>query len=495
MSKHSFEEMMVGSTQQSLLTGAAGFGVRTMSQGISVHLASGLFQRLTTLYEVPVNRQVGGRQLRDDPAVTTRYPRTYRQQTCEVDGERWYAASAATYVGIDYGYFCGKDSACRAGSNYLTHVVLSRKPIPAALWTVAARGALFVPCDNTCRPDNPELRRWLCGEPQLLPVRVVELPSAQEALEALDATGRALLCALLKGLLQVKVNRGRGGGGALVVLVPEALTPRVLEALGAMPDAVTGMLTFETNCLSVRGLPAGADLVMVNEHNDRPPVGQGAVVVDFEDGQLRLRGVEDHAVMHRLDALAQGDGVAEALELAGWLYGAPLRSMDDLEAAERAFAIIRRRRADVAGLTPELLERMAAMLTCDADRATLRTETDRALNQCLADAADDRVAEALAFVKPFVEKGLFRPSMAVRRRLTDWLSSGVGCETPADICGRLGQDYVAQCLLPDFDLQSLLPAPEASAEPSAPEPRTEATVKSSVWGRLTALLRGKDKKQ
>lgn len=126
-----FQEIIECSSQQSLLTGQAGFGIRTLTEGMNYELARSICEQENFAYEVGVASQLTLEAITQDASITRQYPRTLKYLVYPTDnGETKYIVACTTYIGIDYGYFCQHNSAQRAGTNYIADIlVLMRNQI------------------------------------------------------------------------------------------------------------------------------------------------------------------------------------------------------------------------------------------------------------------------------------------------------------------------------------------------------------------------------
>lgn len=126
-----FQEIIECSSQQSLLTGQAGFGIRTLTEGMNYELARSICEQENFAYEVGVANQLTLEAITKDASITRQYPRTLKYLVYSTDnGETKYIVACITYIGIDYGYFCQHNSAQRAGTNYIADIlVLMRNQI------------------------------------------------------------------------------------------------------------------------------------------------------------------------------------------------------------------------------------------------------------------------------------------------------------------------------------------------------------------------------
>lgn len=284
-----FYEIIEGSTQKSLLNGQPGFGIRTITRGLDENLARKVSYAVSATYETTMDRKVSMQQLTDDPAIVTRYPRTLKYTAVRDDnGKEWYAVACSTYVGIDYGYFCGKESARRTGSNYLADTLVFDQRPTAGLFYELVRQGVFLPKDNTCTPDNPELKTMLTGEPQPLEPREITIAEPADG----APTVNALTAKVAMALLQTKINHDLGkeeGLQKIVFIADEDTVPHILKALAALPDGLVGDKYFQTNYLQGYGMPTGYRMIFVNEYNETEIYTDNYVTLDLRgDGSKNI---------------------------------------------------------------------------------------------------------------------------------------------------------------------------------------------------------------
>lgn len=283
----SFNEIIEASSQKSAITGQAGFGVRTYTSGISEEDVRKISGEINCAYDIPVSRQVTFQQLSDDPSVVTHYPRTLKYaKVQDANGNDVYAIACTTYVGIDYGFFCGMDSARRVGSNYIADVILLRQKPSAQMFYQLVSKHTFLPVDNTCLPDNNELQALLTGEPRLLVKRSVDLPEKGEETPDINSlTGKVALA-----FLQTKINRELGKEESktdIVIQADESMTTAILQAMATLPDELVDDMYFQTNYLQGYGVPTGSRMVFLNEFNEDEVYTDNYVFLDLKNGQSK----------------------------------------------------------------------------------------------------------------------------------------------------------------------------------------------------------------
>ncbi len=300
MKKFKFNEIIECSSQQSILTGQAGFGIRTMTQGLDADLAKRIAEQANCAYEVDIAHQVTAAEIEENAEVVKKYPRTLKYTVvCDDNGKERYIVACSTYVGIDYGYFCGLDSARRAGTNYIADILVFDERPTASLFAALVKQEVFLPVNNTCNPDNPELKAFLTGEPSYLAPREIEV--AEEAPILNEPTALVAIA-----LLQSKINQDLGkdkGLQSIVFRSKEADMPTILEALAALPDEWVSDKYFHTNYLQGYGMPNGYRMMFLNEYNQEEVYTDNYVFLDLID--QKTQNIEDFNIyFHKMKEAA-----------------------------------------------------------------------------------------------------------------------------------------------------------------------------------------------
>ena len=97
MKRIKFNEIIECSCQKSILSGQAGFGIRTITEGFNPELARKICDEISCAYEVDITEQVTTEQITTDPACVTKYPRTLKYQVIKNDdGKELYVVACAT---------------------------------------------------------------------------------------------------------------------------------------------------------------------------------------------------------------------------------------------------------------------------------------------------------------------------------------------------------------------------------------------------------------
>lgn len=286
MKRIKFNEIIECSSQQSILSGQAGFGIRTITEGFNPELARKICDEISCAYEVDIAEQVTTEQITTDPSCVTQYPRTLKYQVVKNDdGKELYVIACATYVGIDYGYFCNIESARRAGSNYIADILVFDEKPTAGLFQALIEQKIFRPIDNTCTPTNPELQELLTGEPSYLSPREVEVKETSEAIPTINEQTALVAMALL----QTKINQDLGKDNGLINIVfqaQEAKVPSILQSIGTLPNDLVSDKYFHTNFLQGYGMPNGYRMMFLNEHNKEQVYIENYVYLNLDENKF-----------------------------------------------------------------------------------------------------------------------------------------------------------------------------------------------------------------
>ncbi len=314
-----FNEIIECSSQQSILSGQAGFGIRTITEGFNPELARKICDEISCAYEVDIAEQVTTEQITTDPSCVTQYPRTLKYQVVKNDdGKELYVIACATYVGIDYGYFCNIESARRAGSNYIADILVFDEKPTAGLFQALIEQKIFRPIDNTCTPTNPELQELLTGEPSYLSPREVEVKETSEAIPAINEQTALVAMALL----QTKINQDLGKDNGLINIVfqaQEAKVPSILQSIGTLPNDLVSDKYFHTNFLQGYGMPNGYRMMFLNEHNKEQVYIENYVYLNLDENKF-MNLDTDNFYFGKIKEAAAANNYALFFNLVNYLF-------------------------------------------------------------------------------------------------------------------------------------------------------------------------------
>jgi len=266
-----FNELYFASTEKCILSGYAGFGVRTYSRALQADEASQIARECKLSYHVDTEKMVTKAQLQANPDCVADFPPVYfYREVTLTGGKTVYCIGRIVYVGIDYGYFAGIDSATRSGSNYFAHVaVCDHRPDFSAIARLV-RSDFFRPHCLSASSDNAEYKVLLTGEPTLLSPREVEidaLPANNAAHAKASGQSKGLVAT---ALLQRYANLQAGTESdltRLIIVAPKKETCGIIAFIGTLPKELTCGLTFQTRYTDGYGVPQELCCVMADEEN------------------------------------------------------------------------------------------------------------------------------------------------------------------------------------------------------------------------------------
>ena len=259
-----FAELIYASCQKSLVTGSAGFQVRTHTEGLDGDTIDAVVRSNLFGYPLPDDKRVSISQLRENPKIVCDYPYTFIYKKIDT-GQ--YVFSRTTYIGIDYGYFC-EGSAMRDGANYLTHVLIFDDEPPKDIFKLMLHNnyfgnSVFLPRDNTCSPNNEELTFLLTGDPQPMPQNSFDVGAPLTDFDQMPDYMNEVMAGV--GQLYHSRKYQPHENKCLIIKAPHSIADRIVATLKLfMSDELVKHLTFTTN-YQRNGLPEDVDMVFVNE--------------------------------------------------------------------------------------------------------------------------------------------------------------------------------------------------------------------------------------
>lgn len=404
-----FYEIIECSSQQSLLDGRPGFGIRTITEGLDANFARKVAEQLGCTYELDIDRQASTQMLEANPSVVTTYPRTLKYSVVTDDeGRKRYVVGCATYVGIDYGYFCGIDSAMRAGSNYVSDLLVFDEKPSAQLFYELLKQKVFKPVDNTCRPDNPELVALLTGEPAFLPKRSIMLDDSVEPVS--EITARVAMA-----LLQTKINADLGRDRSLQSIVfqaEEADVPMgsdgpgdshtldIIKSFAMMPDSLVADKYFQTNYLQGYGMPTGYRIVFVNKHS-ADVYTDNYVYLNLEDGTSK--NIDTNFFYDKLQETARSNEREQFCRLVSYLNSVTIHPDTDYEFLYYLYVATETPQPlDLAVLTEDFFRKVEKANLPSGKLYTLKQNISSALSAAIPNNLPDDMQKLEGLDKTFV---------------------------------------------------------------------------------------------
>lgn len=290
MKKIHFEQIVCASSQKSITTGFAGFGVRSKSNGISDMEADEIFSKSDTNYQLPSEMMATEETIAANPNLEQTYPSLYTYRSIELcNGETRYIIAKTLYVGIDYGFFAQIDAARRAGTNYVANILVFNEMPEMSVFADIIKQNLFVPKNTICSPANKELCSLLVGEPTVLPDGNIDV--ADTNLPCTDVDFGWLIVALLemyKNEKTLPIEQQK----KVVFKIKHEKTEKILEALGTLPNDLTRGCFLQANSMLKSNVPDSFKLLIVNEKDDTIINEDYQIVIDLLGDNPRVVNVE-----------------------------------------------------------------------------------------------------------------------------------------------------------------------------------------------------------
>lgn len=301
------QEIIECSSQQSILTGQAGFGIRTFTEGMDEKLARTICEQVNCAYEVDITHQVSIEEITHNAHVTQKYPRTLRYTAIKDDDDKLkYIVACSTYIGIDYGYFCQQESAQRAGTNYIADILVFDEQPTAKLINALLTQKIFLPIDNTCSPNNPELQALLTGKPSFLMTREITYDDVCPKTPFINEQTAFVAIALI----QANSNRVKGkekGLQNIVIQAEERKVSSILRDLSILPVELTDKLFFQTNYLQGYGMPRGYHMIFLNEYNKEEVYTDNYVYVDLDKKVFKNVDINNPCFLQMTETAKEND--------------------------------------------------------------------------------------------------------------------------------------------------------------------------------------------
>ena len=472
------KEIYYASTEHSAITGYAGFGVRTYTRGMNPEEVTEIVEKCAPGYGVDADRMLTFEQISGNPRAVYDYAPAYAFKRVELAaGGVRYVLSRTVYIGIDYGYFCGRNGAMRTGANYFAHLLVFDSLPPVGLLAVIGGEGLFVPRDYTCSPDNPELQALLTGEPQLLPPRSLQWGGT----EAVGDAVHVARCAT--ALLQAYVNSKRGTDPALckiIVKAPDSATPALLRGLSALPAVLIEGKRFTTNYMQGYGVPDEYDMVFVNEHNERELYEDSHVCVNLFDGTAR--NIDDNFIYRKLVELAAEGDTATMLQLVGHFLRLDFTHELDYAFEYNIFLVAETsKEVSLDDLTDEFISKVCALhLASEAD-AQLWKKINAAVNRGLTSSRGIEINKAIAVAGCIMRSGGGR-RLLVAPESIKWMTGSVLFGSPSYL-GKVVNPGNLDVVMSIID-RNLVPSEDSFFD------ALNQTDSTAVWGRMLRFYYG-----
>ena len=313
MGQLSYQEIFYSSSETGIFTGNAGFGVRTCTRGMDSIDVDKIVEACATGYSVYNERILDMDRILANPDIVYDYPPVYLFRTVDLNnGSKKYVFGRTVYLGVDYGFFKGINAYDRAGTNYLTHLlVFNEKPSVAIIRDLLLQDK-YLPLNYSCSPNNIELQKLLTGNPEFLEQKAFEAdetPSLDES--SLDCSS------FIKGVVQMLKNKElpleTDIPRKMYVKCPWKSVETCLKALDVIPKNEIESLQYVTNYMQGYGIPDGYDIAFVNEFNEAELYEDNYITADLFSGTNK--NVNNDLIINNIGNLIRQNDAESAAKL------------------------------------------------------------------------------------------------------------------------------------------------------------------------------------
>lgn len=279
-----YQELYYSSTQQSILTGADGFGVRTYSEGLPKEIIERLKSKHIFVYNSGPKPLAGIFDLLQNPGLVLEYPKTFTFFKEEAQGQLFYIFTRTVFIGRDYGwYLTNQEESARSGNLFCHIIFIKEKNFELARPDSIFQALLkqFKPHNYRNDPGNEELRQLLTnnqGAPILLPTvdyAMFQPQISPQIFEHLEQTALAVYTAFETQRRVVVVQR------------EEKTQQHILVLLACLPRFVVKAMGFVTNFQDFN-LYTESMVIFINEfYQHEIPVDHPYLMIcDYQTGKF-----------------------------------------------------------------------------------------------------------------------------------------------------------------------------------------------------------------
>lgn len=299
MSKIRYEQIICTSSQKSITTGSPGFGVRSKSIGISDIDADELFTKSGINYRLPIEMMATEETITSNPDVEKDFPSLFTFKCVQLtNGEKRYILAKTLYIGLDYGYFANLEGARRAGSNYISHILVFKECPSVSVMSYAIENNLFLPHNTICTPDNKELCSFLVGEPTPMEPGEIEFEKTN-CIQETDIAFGWMVIALLQSFKNSK-NLSPGISRNIIFKVNNHKINNLLVSLGSIPEELTKNLFFQANTRLLSSVPDGLKMLVLNEKEETPTDDEYHITVNLLGDDVKVTNIEENYLYNEI---------------------------------------------------------------------------------------------------------------------------------------------------------------------------------------------------
>lgn len=279
-----YQELHYASTEQSLLTGADGFGVRTHSRGLPVELVERLKSRNVFLYESGSKPLAGIFELLQDPSLVEHYPKSLSFFREVVKEQVYYVFTRTVFIGRDYGWYLEpRDDSARSGNLFCHAIFILEEDFCKSYPSSVLQALLpqFKPLSLTNTSNNLELQQLLTNRqevPQLLP--------QNNCTACLKISEPALLDQIEESILAI-YSALESNRKVIIIQANECTERHLITMLSCLPRFIGRSLSFVSNYHDFN-LFTDYSVLFLNEYYQRqiPKDHPNLILCDFKSGDF-----------------------------------------------------------------------------------------------------------------------------------------------------------------------------------------------------------------
>jgi hypothetical protein len=420
MATLNYKEIYYTSSERSIITHSAGFGIRTYTNGMDSQEASTIAERCVMGYSLDDNRKLTFEQIQQNPKVVYDYPPTYIFHKVTLDnGVVRYVLGRTIYIGIDYGYFCNRDEAMRTGTNYFTHLLVFDEIPPVSILAYIGSKNFFAPADYTCAPDNEELKLLMTGEPQLLS------PKRSQIEDSVNFNVSTDLARCIVGLLQSYSNTLNNKDDSLrkiIIKAPAAKTPELIKGMAMLPQKLVEGNTFQSNYMQGYGVPDEFKMIFVNEFNKNELYENNHICIDLFNNTTV--NVDDNFIFQKIVELSNDGDSTTIQRLIKYYLGLNLTSDLNYQFLYNLFiAIDSDKDVPLEDISKDFISQLSNTHLAATQEAELWRKLNRTINTGLTSKKSIEINRAINAVKDMLPT--YKKQLEISQESTSWITTVV----------------------------------------------------------------------
>lgn len=279
-----YQELYYASTEQSLLTGADGFGVRTHTRGLPIELVERLKSRNVFLYESGSKPLAGIFELLQDPDLVEHYPKSFSFFREMVKERVYYVFTRTVFIGRDYGWYLDpRDDSARSGNLFCHAIIILEEDLYKAYPSSVFRAVLpqFKPSNLVNNSNNTELQHLLTNRrevPRLLP--------QNNCTTCLQASEPAFLDQIEESILAI-YSALESNRKVIIIQSSDRTERHLIKILSCLPRFIGRSLSFVSNYHDFN-LFTDYSVLFLNEYYQRqiPKDHPNLILCNFKSGDF-----------------------------------------------------------------------------------------------------------------------------------------------------------------------------------------------------------------